>query len=277
MHIAHLSYVYITIGFIFQFIDHLTISVFIAVPCRAGLPWLGSFSSKSMSYKVSPVFRSYCTQVGAAAASNLHSTPISTDIIRQNPHNEHINKSELQTHKNKWPQHATTAPKAHQIIPQRGEMQIQQTAADYERPCFVRLHHSERKNEMLMTKGDKIIYKLSQASASEAWHMGRRCQSQCHASDASAHQLASRHLAGAKSHVGWTSFTRRWMSRFARQKWTDKAPMCPMPCNAALKGCPLPDQSLNGLYCNRLLWSLYVQAKLKERNPKWHLPNGTHV
>jgi hypothetical protein len=38
MHIAHLSYVYITIGFIFQFIDHLTISVFIAVPCRAGLP-----------------------------------------------------------------------------------------------------------------------------------------------------------------------------------------------------------------------------------------------
>lgn len=58
------------------------------------------------------------------------------------------------------------------------------------------------KNEMLMTKGDKIIYKLSQASASEAWHMGRRCQSQCHASDASAHQLASRHLAGAKSHVG---------------------------------------------------------------------------
>lgn len=100
--------------------------------------------------------------------------------------------------------------------------------------------------------------------------MGRRCQSQCHASDASAHQLASRHLAGAKSRVGWANFTRWWMSRFARQKWTNKAPMCPMPCNAVLKGCPLPDQSLNGLYCDRLLWSLYAQAKLKERNPKWN-------
>ena len=126
-------YVYIyTLFMIFQLFDHL---LFFAVPYRAVLPWLGSFSSKSMSYKVSPVFRSYWTQVGAAA-SNSHSTPVSTNqrtIHNSKIHGDKMNSSTNENSKisqtqNRLNRRSVKDTNAHQIIidyptPQPEEMQ----------------------------------------------------------------------------------------------------------------------------------------------------------